>query len=520
MDELPNELLDRICSFLERRELWAIVQVSSRFRSIAILPFLSRCGITQSDIRSGTLAVSDSVSLILVVARITPIQKLVCFEEPTYQLSPYPVILSSILSSVEPIPDIVIYNRQYTPHRGGRETAYFLAHIPPAATNTLLIVDVHSGRMCMSRPRSTPPIRWVLPPPLLWSTTQKMSTPLKILVAVFAVPLSIALYFASAYINLRVVLGWAYRLLVGSGWPQEDRIIEDAGLLDFGYWMRIRTLPGQLTLVTLTTNGGGTLTFEPLPGFTDEIYKSLLASLELGMNLSQLTIEAETNLPHIELMAFIQRHPYLRRLAVEPNSIRSSSLTTMPIPRTSESKIEALTARASYIPYLLPAAPNVSRIRIPFRDLPSSIPKRPPTPDFDLPAYRLALEAIAKLPGTHPLALTLTFPLTSASLPWLALSSPLPADNVRSADSVSETRLPRVTELALLTGDLVRFRPSDIRAMARWLALFPGLERVSFAHGAVEQIPAAEREVLAEIVCAACSGIRRPEDVSLNILDD
>jgi hypothetical protein len=60
MDKLPNELLDRICSFLGKHELWEVVQLSTRFRRLAMLPYLSRFGISQATVQSGTLALSDS----------------------------------------------------------------------------------------------------------------------------------------------------------------------------------------------------------------------------------------------------------------------------------------------------------------------------------------------------------------------------------------------------------------------------------------------------------------------------
>jgi hypothetical protein len=84
--------------------------------------------------------------------------------------------------------------------------------------------------------------------------------------------------------------------------------------------------------------------------------------------------------------------------------------------------------------------------------------------------------------------LTLTFGLAAASLPWLGL---LDAEAIDAA-LLPETRVASA-----------RFRASGIRMLPRWLALIPGLQRVSFAHGTVEKIPAAERARLAHAICVA-----------------
>ncbi|KAJ7503301.1 hypothetical protein B0H11DRAFT_1906360 [Mycena galericulata] len=507
MDNLPNELVDRICSFLGRRELWVIVEVSSRFRRLAMYPFLSRFGISRSNIQAGTISLSDSFFLILVVAHIWPIQRLVCFQEfaPTGQLR-YKR-LASILSITAPIPDIVIYNRQYMLQRTRRETVHLLARIPQATTTTLLIIKGNS--MCLSHPRSTPPIRWkLLPPPL---NSSVLSNTMKVLVVIFGVPLLFA-YLVSAIINSGVVLMWAYRLLVGPAWPQDDRIATDAGLLVFDDWMRIQALPGKLTLVTLTEQRFPVLSLKRLPGLTDAVYSSLLSSIDLGFYLQRLTIEAQTNVAHAELMTFLERHLHITHLYCEPNSIRPSSFTVTPIPpKESQSNISMLSAPASYIPHLLPAAPHVQRIHIRFLPAAKQMPLG--RASFDTEAYIQALDAIAAHPGTEPLALTLTFRLTAAGLPWHTLR-----DADAEARDAPEARLPRVHELELCTDSsalTARFRANTIRALAPWLARFPGLRRVTFAHGAVEKIPVYQRAELVQAIC----GMSAVQDVAFNIKD-
>jgi hypothetical protein len=106
--------------------------------------------------------------------------------------------------------------------------------------------------------------------------------------------------------------------------------------------------------------------------------------------------------------------------------------------------------------------------------------------------------------------------LAAASLPWLGLPDAAAID----AALLPETRVARVRQLALVPDASARFCASDIRMLPRWLALFLGLQRVSFAHGTVEKIPAAERARLAYAICVACQGINQTRDVVFNVFDD
>ncbi|KAJ6492548.1 hypothetical protein C8R47DRAFT_1270819 [Mycena vitilis] len=444
MNRLPNELLDRICCFLDRNELSKVVRLSSRLRSVAMLPYLSRFGISQANLQSGTLSLSDSFFIILVVARIKPIQRLVCFEEVVPGSQMRYRRLASILAVTAPIPDIVIYNRHYMLQRTRREAAYLLSRIPSSATTTLLIVK--GSNLSLSHPRSSPPIQWRLLPPPLGSS--ELSTAMKTLIVMFGIPLLFA-YLVSAVINFGVVLIWLYRRITRPPWPQDERIVEDAGVLVFDDWMRIQTLPGKLTLVTLTDQRWPILVIRRIPGLADGVYSSLLASVDLGVHLERLTVESQTNLVHSELMAFIQRHQHLISISVGTDSIRASSLTTMPMPSAPESKVYQLIAPSTYIPYLLPAAPNAQRISI----LPALSPMRgllrPAA--FDLPAYRRALDSLAALPaalpGAHLFTVNLTFPLAITHLPW----SPAALPDAEALDDalLPETRATRVQALGL-----------------------------------------------------------------------
>ncbi|KAJ7690783.1 hypothetical protein B0H14DRAFT_3048698 [Mycena olivaceomarginata] len=507
MDKLPDELLDRICSFLGKHELWEVVQLSTRFRRLAMLPYLSRFGISQATIQSGTLALSDSFFLILVVARINPIQRFVCLQDVAVSGSNLRYRkLTSILAVTAPIPDIVIYNRFYMFQRPRRlkETVYMLSRIPSSATSTLVVVKGSSTYL--SRPRSVPPIRWK---PLIRPLGSfNLSPPVKIFI------LGIPMLF----------------------------VYLDTGRPSFNGWMRIQSLPEkQLTLVTLTDKRWPTLVLRPVPGLTASMYSSLLASLDLGMHLEHLIVEPHTNLDHAELMAFLKRHRHLSTVLFEPGSIRPSSLAPKPVAvvPTAENQVKVLIAPAPYIPHLLPAAPNAQRISLLFAAAPKHIPGLRGT-TFDLSAYRAALSAIAALPAPpppaqpDPIALTLAFRLTAASLPWSFLPSPSspPSQFEAGLDPAlfPERRLTRTHTLSLAhhppppppPASLRRFRAPDLAhpAFLRWLGLFPALQHMSFASRSVEKIPAGERAGLAAGICEACGGRVRAGDVAFNVADD
>ncbi|KAJ7690791.1 hypothetical protein B0H14DRAFT_3048722 [Mycena olivaceomarginata] len=513
MDKLPNELLDRICSFLGKHELWEVVQLSTRFRRLAMLPYLSRFGISQATVQSGTLALSDSFFLILVVARINPIQRLVCFQDVAVSgsLLRYRK-LTSILAVTAPIPDIVIYNRYYMLQRTRKETAYMLARIPSSATSTLVVVKGSSTYL--SRPRSVPPIRWKLlirtlglvqPLPTGEDSHPHPRHPHALRV------LGVRSRQSSCPYKLGVPPPHKAALVARGTHPRGHRSAR-LRRLD-----AIQSLPEkQLTLVTLTDKRWPTLVLRPVPGLTASMYSSLLASLDLGTHLEHLIVEPHTNLDHAELMAFLKRHRHLSTVLLEPASIRPSSLAPMPVA-------------------MVPTAENqVKRISLLFAAAPKHIPGLRGT-TFDLSAYRAALSAIAALP--RPAAPRTARPhraqprlpphrrIPSLVLPPLPLFFPLsvrsrlgPCPLPRTPPHAHAHPLPRAPP-PRLPAALPCLRPRA-PTFLRWLGLFPALQRVSFAFGSVEKIPAGERAGLAAGICEACGGRVRAGDVAFNVADD
>ncbi|KAJ7940139.1 hypothetical protein B0H13DRAFT_1936773, partial [Mycena leptocephala] len=502
MNQLPNELLNRICLYLDAEDLWNVHQVSSRLRGIASLPFLSRFGLSRENLESGTLSLDDSFHVILVAAQIHPIQRLVSSIGSQAQYRR----LAAVFSVAAVIPDVVLYKRCHS-RTVKLSPAELLSRIPHAANNPLLIIVW--GNVTLSRPRrSSPPMEWEVNPPRPTAVFWSFSSTTRIFLLLFGSPFLFAYYvfayFIFALANAPFILLWLYRRLFGPGWAAVERILSDAGLLVWEDCMRIQVLPGQkLTLVELPSQRTPELTLNPLHGLTEDVYPVLLPTLDLSVYLKTLTIETKSDVDHAALMVFLERHLHVTKLCVQHNSIRASSLVDLPIPRQSGSEIRTLIAPATYIHYLLPAAPNANVLRISIRGSTAS----------DIAAYRKAVEAIAVLPGTHPLTLTLSFRLTKSSVPW---SRRAIRDSDVEARHAPETRLTRVQELTLCPEEPTRFHPAAMRALVPWLGLFPQLQRVSFAHWSVQNVSLVDRMALTAAICEACTGISSAENVVFN----
>ncbi|KAJ7183634.1 hypothetical protein C8R46DRAFT_1067525 [Mycena filopes] len=480
LNTLPDELFDLIYVSLGRRELWTVLQVSSRFRRLALFPYLARFGITQTTIQSGTLTLShESLFLVLVVERLHPIQRLIYNE--ALQLEQYERFVS-LVSAAAPIPDIVVCtgSREQSRHAG-----YILSNIPSSATGTLLIVNA-----------STP-----------WGSAIYLSHPRR-------VP------NASRVTSLKSARKWVDSALFKRPGPPDQLISRENvghGDLAFDESLRIQTLLGnELILATLANKSPSSiLAFRRVAKLPPALYSHILPFLDYGAQIVELWFDRKLRLTYGAVAAFIQRQASLTRLSLSPDSILLSSLSLFTVLPNPESKIHSLSAPSIYIPSLLPMAPNASTITI----CPSLTPTLLPHlrgPAIDLPAYRAALEAVAALPGTQPLSLHLCLHPYARALPWRAAAA-------AHDDPHCETRLARVTTL-YLSSEIEYFpngkrqlRKADLRSPAflRWLALFPGLKYLAFAAGSLEEIESEpERDALVE-ACAACAGIDSDGGVNL-----
>lgn len=161
MQRFPYELLERVCSLLDTENIWALTQVSSHLRLSAVFPLLSRFGISESDVRSGTISLSHSFFLIPLISRVQPIRKLICFERDEGGRHRYEDLIA-VLSATAPIPDILIHDRCALSKHPPRATN-LLWCLPQTGHSTLLLVK--HGSIGMSRPRTgIAPLRWRVTP--------------------------------------------------------------------------------------------------------------------------------------------------------------------------------------------------------------------------------------------------------------------------------------------------------------------------------------------------------------------
>ncbi|KAJ7119365.1 hypothetical protein C8R43DRAFT_1035371 [Mycena crocata] len=409
MLSLPNELLVLIAAHLNRNELWVLIRVSSRLRSIALLPFLTQYNVPETQIRSGKIRLSEEAYfLIIVISNTHAIRRL---EVSTGKVSLR--ALQSILALVPHIPDIVVHN-----NRGLFKNTRGVAGIISAASKfpRRRLVLVSRGTVSVSRPRRIRPIRWGWIPDPTWLTATSFTFRNLLADAVFLVPLSLS-YLSAGIINSGVLVAWLLPSVAGPHWEEPDRIAHDLGWVQC-QWMRIQTMGSEssdrFTLVTFGGSSCSPLVLRPLPALTESQTSTVWATLDLSEHLKALTITEGCNASLSDFLHCVHCHPELTRLVVQPNSVSSSSLRDM-IHLPSSAHLTDVCGPAYDIPRLLRAAPNVRDISIFF---PAARGERVET---DLTACNAALDAIARLPGTHPIALTLHLRKTTfnaRAVPW------------------------------------------------------------------------------------------------------
>ncbi|KAJ7651158.1 hypothetical protein FB45DRAFT_1078654 [Roridomyces roridus] len=545
MRDLPDELSDRICSFMDREDLCTTMHICSSLRRVAAAHLLCRLGISQSDVQAGTvrLALSDSLHLILFVAHVFPIKRLECFADTEdIQASDFQR-LAPILGATAPIPDLVIHDELEDDQRKELETLpLLLAHLPQKTTDTLLIV-VSSFNVGIASAACTgthimspsPRAKLVLPQLILPDVEQG-----RILWLVF-----IGFNLLCMLIDVVLSLGPVFHRVFGYGFRSMEQISKDLFSKHPSRWsggeIHVQSLSMKHTLVTCkSTPIRNPFVVQPLHGVSDSVHSTLLASIDI--QFAGVVMISGSNVTLAQLAAFVARQENLRTLTCLPNSIRPSSLVSAsPAGPHNLSQIVHLEAPASYIPHLLPLAPHVERIYLRFPSLPT-VPIISIGPwFFDYTAYCTALDAIARLPGSHALALSFAFNPTAKNLPWHS-----------SKVSQPEMQLHRVEHITLCTvvPYFRAYNASTIRALTPWLARFPSLRHVSFDEGAVEtwydqfsadEMPsirririnregsstgvrrrersskAVRRQEISEAIAAVCTGMSGPNDVAFRI---
>ncbi|KAJ7633218.1 hypothetical protein FB45DRAFT_1148836 [Roridomyces roridus] len=216
MADFPDELLDGICSFMDRKEICTTIHISSSIRRAASAHLLFRLGISQSDVQAGTvkLALSDSFHLILFVAHICPIQRLVCFRGLCLNREAE----NSWITEEEEEQRDSLFTARLARFKG--------FHKPPHSTSLFLWIAQYRR--------------------LTWRSFD--------LERVIANLIMLLVNY-----SFGLVFTWVYRLLTGHEWSVEARLTEDLGVLSSWDTMRIQMLTEKHTLVTVRSPTDHTL---------------------------------------------------------------------------------------------------------------------------------------------------------------------------------------------------------------------------------------------------------------------
>ncbi|KAJ6510589.1 hypothetical protein C8R45DRAFT_392800 [Mycena sanguinolenta] len=502
--QLPNELILLICSYISNESLWALTQVSSRIRSVTIFCVLARHQISESDVKSGIITLkSESFFLILVVANLHPIQRLEAILDirgcTTSQVQRVVRALGRVLSAVEPIPEIWVETNWYLIHT---TTILHLAALLPQTRTRAMILLTDNCDVHISRPRKTPLIRWE-PIPSMGHRRLDFPTPVPAINYLLAGIPFLFTIFIYALSNCRIALVWVYGRLFGPVWDREARLNYDLWYTPYAFRVRIQTNGNAFTFLMIWTSPPRqSRTIRPVEGLGDDELSAAVSAMDLNP-LRSIWIEEDANISQSDFHVFLRNHPDLRALGLRPNAIRASSFR---IPDASgTTNIVSLSAPALYIPHLIPIAPLLTNISIEFH---------PTRASLNIPEYRRALDSVGSLAGTHVLTLILSFPSDARNFPWVRI----PDDDARTP----EVRLHRVTHL-LVGGNLTGadcgaadsgakpgapgFGAETLRALPRWIRLFPALKTVIVRPGTrQEAIPASEQQELLKAIADACQG--------------
>ncbi|KAJ7479433.1 hypothetical protein B0H11DRAFT_2027420, partial [Mycena galericulata] len=273
---------------------------------------------------------------------------------------------------------------------------------------------------------------------------------------------------------------------------QSARIAADLGWMH-GSSMRIQIISvtgaGQFTLATFSGLPFSRFTIAPLPALSTAQTTALLGAIDLNDQLSFLTVKANCALDFFALLALIDRHQSLYKLALEPNAIHPASLGMAHDPPFARAgRINSLTSPAMYIPHILRTEQHVESLTITSAADGSHLPS--------------ALGALASSDaGARVRNLSLNFTRMPQTLPWRDLSF---ATRTRKtlpwrAGANVEAPLRGVMHLTLV--GQFRYRAGDAREIARWLVRFPALVSVDFRCG--QSVPVAQQAALVQAIMAA-----------------
>nr|GAT52281.1 predicted protein [Mycena chlorophos] len=530
---LPDEILVYTFAPAAPRDLSSVIRSCRRLRRICMLPYLSHFGVTAQDIQDGTLRVQDlnslSESLIITFGHITKMRRLVY----SHGLSDASDGFSLFL---------------------GLPTPYGTGAAQDRLNETLIVVS--STNCIVSRPTflSLRPSPLSFPPspfgslldmlgnraPLQMSPVKRVITGTLCLLIGPLLSIYIILLLLWLIASIYDAGKWIYLTLFRGPWTFKDRAwraVESAhsagsgkqGMWFWRGWMRVQFLEEGLTLVTLVEQLEVPVEAHPSPrrfhatfggGLTNKLGHKRLGrvfrALDFGNDLHYLEVCPGTPLAYQDLIDFLARHPALDELGLgsQRESILSSTLPSIPDPNSEFPAIKYLFAPIAYLALLIPNTPNLTDVGI------RSLVKPGSRRTFDHNAYQAAMEAVAALPGTHAIRLTIRLRSSLFTFPWTAtrilrLKAAAAARDVESATDTSpvETRLHRITRI-IFDAELGRnFLGAHFyhhrQAFARWVALFPELKelKISGLGDDVIGIRPAQREEVKKVIRARCPAL-------------
>ncbi|KAK6969178.1 hypothetical protein R3P38DRAFT_3504582 [Favolaschia claudopus] len=292
MLDLPFDVQCSILTFLDRKDLQALVQTSRGFRDLATPAFLAQYNISPSEINSGSIHLpEDACFLIPTIHRLHPIHNLTVTPsaQPRHEgfvsLWCLPAILfatfyPNFAVEVTITGDAVVRNEPYI-----QSLDWLLETMSRGGRDPLVIVDVARGKIYTSIFRTSPPLsRWCV------------DFSLREAIAYYFVTFWSGLFMAIPllFLSIGVQLINAYRVLGyllcgcewGKLWTQIERIAEDIeGVC--GDSLTVKTVRcGGDERLTLAVFGSlpsdfPEISLGPLPALSSAQYSALLRALEL-----------------------------------------------------------------------------------------------------------------------------------------------------------------------------------------------------------------------------------------------
>ncbi|KAK7007769.1 hypothetical protein R3P38DRAFT_1619533 [Favolaschia claudopus] len=490
MLDLPFDVQCLILTFLDRKDLKALVQTSHGLQDLATPAFLAQYNISPSEINSGSIHLPEHAAfLIPTIHRLHPIHNLTITAIPSAQpgfvsMWCLPAVLFSTFypnfAVQVTITGGTVRNEPYV-----QSLDWFLETMSRGGRDPLVIVDVARGKIYTSIYRTSPPLsRWCVDFSLREAIAYYFVTFWSgLFMAIPLLFLSIGVQFINAYRVLGYLLcGCEW----GKVWSQIERIAEDIeGVC--GDSLSVKTVRcGGDERLTLAVFGAVPSEFlemfiAPLP-LSSAHYSAALRALELP-RLASLVIKCGAGLNLTALLSFLKRHDSLEYLTLEWDALDSTSLIPQQFPSSDfvpemttllsgcSKHSNTLTSPAMYIPYLLASRLDITELTI-------------TSAAQDTESLSRALDSIASSSSANPHLFHLTLDFTALPHPrsfsWLNKPC-LPWRRERRINEILPMQS-NIQHLTILLGSShPRFTSMDVESLPAWLARrFPQVRAFMF----------------------------------------